>query len=278
MRGENLTLDNFSHLRGGYYSPTVYLTNTLLANISDTTYYYGANNAVDNSPFQTVGACTHYLKPNSAWRNAGNSGINSALLTDLRKRTTYPPVVLTNAITLDTTLSPQAQRDTDAVDIGWHADPLDFVVSDTAVTNATLTLTNGVVVGVYGSTGLKLQTGSKLISEGSPLNLNRFVRYNAVQEQANSYWTGGTNWTTFKDDNVSGTQPEVRLRFTEFPMMANGGWHFSGGSQLAVMSLKDCQFFNGRMDWNTNGASGRLLALTNNLFEGVTNTFGSTKE
>jgi hypothetical protein len=120
FRGQNLTIDNFSHLRGGYYSPTVYLTNTLLANISDTSSYSGASNAVvSTSAFQTVGASAHYLAQNSPYRNAGTTNINSTLLAELRKRTTYPPVVLPNAITLDTTLYPQAQRDTDLPDLGY---------------------------------------------------------------------------------------------------------------------------------------------------------------
>jgi hypothetical protein len=40
--------------------------------------------------------------------------------------TTYPPVVLSAHFTADTVLSPQAQRDTDTLDLGYHYVPLDY--------------------------------------------------------------------------------------------------------------------------------------------------------
>ncbi len=50
------------------------------------------------------------------------------------------------------------------------------------LTNATLLLTNGVAVGFYGTNGTRLLYGAQFISEGSPTNLCRLVRYPAVQE------------------------------------------------------------------------------------------------
>lgn len=48
-------------------------------------------------------------------------------------------------------------------------------------------------MGVYGSNGFLVQGGSKLVSEGAPLQMmNRFVRYHSVQEQANANRSGGT--------------------------------------------------------------------------------------
>src|SRR5439155_4218239 len=129
---------------------------------------------VTSSAFQTVGAGMTYLANNSPNRNAGTTNITAALLADLRKMTTYPPIVLTNAITNDMVLSPQAQRDTDDIDQGVHYSPLDYVLN-TTITNCTLSLTSSVAVAVYGSTGLKMQTGSKLNSMGDPVNLNRLI-------------------------------------------------------------------------------------------------------
>src|SRR5207245_1546201 len=65
--------------------------------------------------FQTVGAASHYLVANSPYRDAGTTNISSALLAQLRKKTTFPPIVHsgTSLASTDITLSPQAQRDTD---------------------------------------------------------------------------------------------------------------------------------------------------------------------
>src|SRR5947208_533820 len=103
--------------------------------------------------FQTVGAGYHYLAANSGYRNSGTTNITPALATDLKQRTTYPPVVLTNDFTASTTLAPQAQRDADTPDLGYHYDPLDYCWTTLNLTNATLTLTNGVAIGIYGEVG-----------------------------------------------------------------------------------------------------------------------------
>jgi hypothetical protein len=71
-------------------------------------------------------------------------------------------VVLTTDFTTSTTLSPQAQRDSDAQDLGYHYDPIDWAVSERNLNNNTLTLTNGVVLATYGAQGIKLGTGAKL--------------------------------------------------------------------------------------------------------------------
>ena len=59
------------------------------------------------------------------------------------------------------------------------------------ITNAALTVTNGAVIASYNRNGIQLQTGSSMVSMGSPLVPNRFVRYQSVQEQAITL--GGTN-------------------------------------------------------------------------------------
>src|SRR5205823_9764875 len=102
---------------------------------------------------------------------------------DFTKKTTYPPLLVTSPITNATTWAPQAQRDTDGPDLGYHYDPLDYLITNVSLT-ASLTLTNGVAVGVYGNYGINLTSGSaSLVSEGAPANLNRLTRYQTVQEQ-----------------------------------------------------------------------------------------------
>jgi len=104
-------------------------------------------------------------------------------------------VELTNNFTTDTTLAARTIRDTDVPDLGYHYDPLDYVVSGRTLTNATLTLTNGVALGTYGASsgyGIDLRKGSTLISGGSPTDLNWIVRYNTVQEQSSTNWSAST--------------------------------------------------------------------------------------
>jgi hypothetical protein len=225
-----------------------------------------------SSPFVTNGAAAHYLA-NCGFRNVGTSSIDSTLASAIKKKTTYPPIELTSGFSADTVLAPQAQRDTDVYDLGWHYEPLDWVVSKLAVTGCTLLLTNGVSVGVYSDYGIELQSGARLVSEGTPSSLNRLARHNTVQEQANTNWTGGSGLVLFKEAASAAVLPEARFRFTEFPLLSAGGDHFSGGSLLGVLALTDCQLVGGRLVF-TNSASGRVLALTNNLFEWVTNQVG----
>jgi hypothetical protein len=98
------------------------LTNCLLIAVTNNLIYSGQNVVTslnDTGFFQTVGAAAHYLASGSTNRNAGTTNINPALLAALKKKTTYPPIVLSNAITSDTTLAVQAQRDTDTPDLGY---------------------------------------------------------------------------------------------------------------------------------------------------------------
>src|SRR5581483_8764718 len=86
-------------------------------------------------PFQASGAGNYYLTNNSSLRNLGITSLDfnrftldfDALTRLLKKTTTYAPILLTNTVSIDTTLSPQAQRDVDTPDLGYHYDPLDFL-------------------------------------------------------------------------------------------------------------------------------------------------------
>src|SRR5439155_21521085 len=107
------------------------LTNCLLVAVTNTAGYCGSNNASNSNPanvFQRVGAGAAYLLPGSQYRDIGTTNINSALLSDLKGRTTYGPTMFdSNAlIDISTTWYPVAQRDTDQIDLGWHPFPADY--------------------------------------------------------------------------------------------------------------------------------------------------------
>ena len=63
-----------------------------------------------------------------------------------------------------------------------------------------------------------MRMGAKLVSEGSPANLNRLTRFHTVQERANTPWN--TTGPTFSvlDAAIAGNV-EARLRFTDVSLM-----------------------------------------------------------
>jgi RHS repeat-associated protein len=268
---EHLTVHRTKYFQSG--SGTIFLTNSLLISVTNALTYAGANNVTnldDTGFFQTIGAGAHYLANSSTNRNAGTTNINPDLLAALGKKTTYPPVIISTNITGNTTLTAQAGRDTDTPDIGYHYEPIDFVVSQVALTNATLTLQVGTALGVYGSNsqpGLVLLNGGKVLSTGSPDNLNRVVRYNLVQEQADATWsatTVGRSITTVSPYGTNLLASEASFRFTDFSMPANGNDHIYVGATNLTFTLQDSQFHGGSFT-----AVQPDVTLLNNLFNRV---------
>src|SRR5437667_1616653 len=146
---EHLTVNVANYLNGST-NITLNVTNSLLVAVTNIGTIFGSSNATNSSGsgvFQSVGAGNHYLATGSTNRNSGTTNISYQLAVDLAGLTTYPPVVLTNDFTVSTTLSPQAQRDSDIPDLGYHYPPLDYCWSGLNLTNSsTLTLTNSVDV------------------------------------------------------------------------------------------------------------------------------------
>src|SRR5439155_43079 len=136
----------------------LYLTNCLLVAVTNTASYSGANNASNTTPanvFQTVGAGAHYLFTNSSYLNLGTTNINPGLLSALKLRTVLAPVlVASNQIIGNTTmvLSVNALRDTNSPDLGFHYEPLDFLIGQGYFTNSTIILTNGATIGTFAAT------------------------------------------------------------------------------------------------------------------------------
>jgi hypothetical protein len=131
VKATHMTLHQCGTLTADLYYPaysTVALTNSLLVGVTNAGDVVVTTNttvspADDGTVFQTVGAGAHYLAANSPYRNAGTTnGLSSTLLADLKKRTTYPPVIVNGfgSYFNDVTFSPQAQRDTDLPDLGYH--------------------------------------------------------------------------------------------------------------------------------------------------------------
>jgi hypothetical protein len=267
-----MTLDECPQMWINSWQSSIALTNCLLtgvASMGDPTYV--TNHVVSLSTnlnvFQTVGAGSYYLATNSPYRNAGTTNIDPTLLASLKTRTTYPPLLLTNqTVAINTTLNPQVQRDTDTPDLGYHYDPIDYLVDKYAITNATLTVASGAAIASYNETGIQLQDGSSIVSIGSPLYPNWFVRYSSVQEQ--SVLLGGTNVASGLTVGVShngNVAPTGQYCFSKFACPANGGYLFydNGMSAYNNLLIQNCELWSGPVDFSGNTNSGTFLQ--NNL-------------
>ncbi len=278
LNGVNLTVHNCNWLGSSTdTSNSGALTNCLLANVTFFTLWlavdesFNANLFSDFGVFQTVGAGRHYLQSVSPFRDAGAVNISPALLARLSKKTTYPPAVLTTNFTANTTLAPLVPRDDDGrPDFGFHYDVLDYAWSGLALNNATLTLTNGVAAGMYGTSGTSLQSGARYISEGNAINLNHLARYQSVQEGPLAW--GTTNATTASGTLMQMTSavPDVELRFSDVSLLAGGGSLLGGLGVYNVinpLTIANSQVQGLNLAGIYAYSPGMVITLTNNWIE-----------
>ena len=293
--GQEITFDQSSYLvtTPSFSSTTVALTNCVVANVTNltntavygTVYLSADRNGFYNSPtfgndpvsagsspFQTVDAGSYYLSADSNFRNADTTNLDAALLASLGQRTTYPPLVFSNtAIFADTTFSPQAQRDTDQPDLGYHYDPIDYIVS-CQVSNATLLLKNGVVLSyVDDSYGLWLREGSHLVSQGAPSLRNYIVQSALVQEQPlvlGQYGIGSAiPFNPYHSD--TSRNPTLNLRFTTLVSPPGAGNAFvsdEANGAFDILTLRDSEVYAAGAPAYFASPLGSQLDLENNLF------------
>ena len=271
VQGEQVTADQIGQWWVGGGSPVNTLTNSLLTAIGN----LGASLALVNSHqfgsasgvFTNAGAGSYYLVGGSTNRNAGTTNINTALAKALQEKTTYPPLLRTNKETTDVTLARRPIRDTDTPDLGYHYDPIDYLTDIYTVTNATLTVTNGAAIACYNETGIWLQDNSAIVSIGTPLAPNWFVRYQSVQEQSVALGsTSPASGVSVNPAHYGSVGPNGTYRFTKFACPAKGGSHlyyYLTAFAYDTLQVQDCEFWSGA---NTFGA-GSLAVLRNNLFD-----------
>ena len=265
---EQLTVDTAGWLNNNL---TLSLTNCLLVAVTNTGTFISNSVSITNNSagvFLVVGAGAHYLATNSLYRNIGTTNINPVLLGALHKMTTYPPVIYSNiSIAVATNFTPQAQRDTDTPDLGYHYDPIDYIADSLTITNAPLTVTNGAVIANYNRNGIQLQTGSSIVSMGSPLAPNRFIRYQAVQELPITLGSNApASALSINPNHPGSTGPAGTFRFTQFICPAAGGSHLFNASSTNYTSLlvQDCEFWGGQN--YLSGSTNTTATFKNNLF------------
>jgi hypothetical protein len=278
LTAENVTAHYCTNLMADPTS-TVGLTNCLFACVGGWQCAVTRTNSClfltsDADVFYSVGAGSHYLADQSPYRIAGTTNIDSTLLADLRKKTTYSPILYSNVtITTNIVLGPRAQRDTDTPDLGYHYDPIDyFSLRSCCVSNATVTLTNGVAM-AYDAYCLALDNGARLVSCSTPLQMNHLVHYTLVQEQPVNLEA---------PDNISSASilscghrdrsrnPSVSLRFTTLvsavgsSSVMNTGY---GTADISTFDMQDCEVYGAGGYWMHSDSAGSVITLRNNLMQ-----------
>ena len=234
-------------------------------NFSNTNFCYIAS--TNTGIYQSAGAGNYYLATNSL-RSCGTTSLDATWLAQLRQKTTWPPLFLTNQlITTNLTLTPQALRDNASPpDFGFHYDPIDYIVDNSTVSNAIITLTNGTAIATYNETGLNLADNSTILSQGTATAPNWFARYQSVQEQSISLGGTNNNNGVAVYPSYTSAKPKGTYQFTKFTCPANGGIHLYdySTSSYTNLNVQECEFWGGSNVLG--GASGTTLLFDNNLF------------
>jgi hypothetical protein len=290
VTGCNLTIGGCDTLTADWLfsaPDTVMLVNSLLVDVPDDgpaaiITDHTARAFTTNGPvFQVAGAGYCYLTNGSPYRNAGTTNVDPGLLALLAKRTTYPPLIYSNiTVSTNVVLSPQAQRDTDIPDLGYHYDPLDYIASRFTVTNAAVTVTAGTAIACYNDLGIVPEDGSTFVSIGTPLAPNWFTHYQAVQEQPISIVYTPNSGYAVVAYHYGDTGPAGTFRFSKFSCMAGGVYNLYDYSSWSFsnLSVQDSESWGGLN--NLGGAANTVVTLRNSLFfRGTINTLiSSTNE
>ncbi len=270
---KHLTFDQGVQLGENDYRTTIALTNCLLTGVSSlgnipyTTNYFTAL-STNLGVFQTAGGGNYYLSTNSPYRNAGTTNIDATLLADIKTKTTYPPILYSNvSFSTNIVWNPQSQRDTDTPDLGYHYDPIDFVVGGCDL-STNLTVTNGAVVGWFENQGaqsssgqgygISLNNGANLTLQGTATVPCWMVRYDTAQEGS----LGTRGWMGGVMINGSGSGlPQLNSRFSKWAVAAADAGPIRDNWARGTSSFVDSEFYVGAFQAYDQSS----VVMTNNL-------------
>ncbi|HNQ91225.1 MAG TPA: hypothetical protein PKM73_21640 [Verrucomicrobiota bacterium] len=228
-----------------------------------------ATRSSDAGVFRAVGDAHFYLA-DPALRDAGSRDLPSDLLEALAARTTYPPVRLAGNLRGNVRLRPQAARDSGAPDLGFHYDPIDYLLASAVVpAGGTLQIAPGTAVVCSAPFGLRADPGSRLLALGTALDPVHFALPAAVQEHAGASNPSGAETVALcgPPGSTSAIPPELELRFARFHGLGGAGLAiaFDGSASTVFRVLAEhCRFEQGR--FALAGASAAQFTLHNNLF------------
>ena len=285
FNGINVTADQVGQICDNIFGvTTVNFTNSLFASVTNSSTYNAKDsytNLTDPGVFQSAGAGNYYLADGSPYRDVGTTNIDPNLLNDLATMTTYPPITPTTftaddipTIVVNTTLYPQAQRDYDTPDLGYHYDPIDYMTT-CDYSNCTITLTNGVVLGYWRNLGISLNNYGQLVCQGSPLQRDVIAYYSLVQEQPVKLMAGDPTLSDYPANSLpfatyhgnTSEDASISLRFTSIyaPQVAS---HIIslGNYQIASLTMRDCETYGSGSTYDWYDQTGPVN-LINNLFQ-----------
>jgi hypothetical protein len=276
-RLEHVTSDGGTWFNYNNSVSPLFVANSLLVGVANLgTYTPTAVTTLSSSSgvFASVGQGQHYLPITSPYRNAGSASVSIA--SALRSMTTEAPVLLNTDFIADTILYPSVQRDTDALDLGAHFWPVDYLCSGLNLTNCSLTLTNGASLAMYGNKALIFRQGGKFFCEGTPLSLNHLTHYVTVQEMPVVWGSAFSGFLDVASATLS-PYPEIRMRFTDVSFMGSDTNSTTrrvfitgaGTSLLSPLAISHSQFRDVFFTFGNTmlSAAGHTVNLTNNLFQ-----------
>jgi len=294
--GEFLTVDGAAALRQSIYNPdysTVAVTNSLIAGVGNTSGVTFSTSDIfpssgGNPPvFLSAGAGAHYLNIPANGAIGGTpvdlTYTSQPLVDELLWTTVHPPAVLTGVVSANLRLSPNF----DALDAtaypGYHYWILDHLAAGVTVTNAVLTLAQGVnpikirrgvALAGFGNGAVSLQSRSALVSQGSADALNHLCWSSAVQELPIGGASAGATRRNLVEVAV-GTSlwPEIHCRQTQVDVGADtpsrrGFFNADQTNQnVAVIELQDCQIAGALVNFSPVTSGSQALSIRNCLFQ-----------
>jgi hypothetical protein len=270
VTAQNATFSGSSCLAQFIGGAGVGLNNCILANVTNLVGGYpgqqitGDDNGFYNSPafgttqitntfypFQTVGSGSYYLTNGTAFADSGTTNIDATLLAELPKKTTAPPIVYTSTtITTNLELGPRAIRDTNAPDLGFHYDPLDWCFGRVQV-NSNITFDAGTAVGWFeiqggNDWGLTLNNNSTNRFNGTLTSPCVFAHYDTVQEGNGAWpnhgWLGGV--TTLYNSSYFA---EIDAKFLHCFAFAGSANHFRDFLARLDVHANHTEFYSGNI-------------------------------
>jgi hypothetical protein len=270
---EHATIDSANRLAvSGVFanSSAVVVRNSILHQFTNSpagTYTGGSHTVLlSHTPglFASLRGGSRYLPVGSPHRDAGTATVDSQLTTDLRQMTTEVPLELVGEIAFNTVLNPIVPVDTGTLDRGYHYPRIDYAASAVSLTNAVLTLTNGVRLATYGTVGIHLRTGAAFRSGGSPTRPNHLSRLALIQEETTAETTA-----TILASQGGTAMPSVTMRFTDFAAAGEVSTRrnlvSASGNSLVIWTMRDCRLHN--LHFSTSAySSGQSITWQNNLW------------
>jgi len=271
---EQLTADTTDFVDWLDGNGSVYLTNCIIKGNLGTTGISATNHVLvtSSSVFQTAGAGSYYLPTNSLYHNFGTADINANLLAEIRKKTTYPPVIYSGAtFSADTNFVPYVPRDTNAaaLDLGYHYDPLDDCFGGVTA-NANLTFSAGTAAGYFETIsgngyGIALSNDKTNIFNGTFSAPCVFARYNTVQE-GNGNWTLKGYLAGIATVGNSSYFAQINANFTHCYALVTDPNHFRDYYAQLNIRANNSEFYSGSLEGYWLG-----INATNCLFDRVIN-------